>query len=143
MNAQRKLKLRAMLLERRQEVASEVARKLHDNRTESARRRAEDVADSAEDSEADMREDVELALVQMKADTLNKINQTLDRLDQGTYGYCCECGGEITEQRLRALPFAIRCKDCEETCEIAEQRQRVQARRGMLPSFMMEDPFGR
>src|SRR5687768_4936360 len=41
-----------------------------------------------------------------------------------------ECGEEIAQPRLRALPFAVRCKDCEEAREMAQQRERIQARRG-------------
>ena len=48
----------------------------------------------------------------------------MSRLDEGAYGYCLECGEEIPELRLRALPFAIRCKDCEEALEVAEERIR-------------------
>ena len=36
---------------------------------------------------------------------------------------------EIGPQRLRALPFAVRCKDCEEAREVAAQRERVLSRR--------------
>ena len=66
--------------------------------------------------------DIEFALIQMKAETLDQINQALSRLDEGAYGHCLECGEEIPERRLRALPFAIRCKDCEEALEVAEER---------------------
>ena len=48
--------------------------------------------------------------------------QALSRLGEGAYGYCLECGEEIPERRLRALPFAIQCKDCEEALEVAEER---------------------
>ena len=54
----------------------------------------------------------------MKAETLNKINEALARLEDGRYGLCFECGDEIAEARLRALPFAVRCKDCEEAREM-------------------------
>jgi len=64
----------------------------------------------------------------MKAETLQKINEALARLEEGKYGYCFECGEEIAEQRLRALPFAVRCKDCEEAREVAEQRERIATR---------------
>jgi DnaK suppressor protein len=77
----------------------------------------------------DIQEDIEFALIQMKSETLNKINEALRRLDEGTYGNCFECGDEIAEARLRALPFAVRCKDCEEARETAEQRERMQARK--------------
>ena len=65
----------------------------------------------------------------MKTETLHKIEEALSRLEEGTYGNCFECGDEISERRLRALPFAVRCKDCEEAREIAEQRERT-TRRG-------------
>ena len=67
----------------------------------------------------------------MKSETLVKVNDALRRLDDGTYGRCFECGEPIAEARLRALPFAARCKDCEEARESAEQWDRLHApRRG-------------
>ena len=62
-------------------------------------------------------------LIQMKAETVKRIDTALRRLDEGTYGDCFECGNEIAGVRLRALPFALRCKDCEEMHEVAEQRE--------------------
>jgi DnaK suppressor protein len=73
--------------------------------------------------------DLELVLVQMKAATLNKIDEALVRLDEHHYGDCFECGKEIDRLRLRALPFAVRCKDCEDAVEMAEQRVRVRSQR--------------
>jgi DnaK suppressor protein len=40
----------------------------------------------------------------MKSETLNKITDALTRLEHGDYGYCFDCGEEIGEKRLRALP---------------------------------------
>ena len=51
------------------------------------------------------------------------------RLDEGAYGDCFQCGDEIAQARLRALPFAVRCKDCEEALETAEERERHVAQR--------------
>jgi DnaK suppressor protein len=120
--------LKQMLEDRRLELMSEVQGKMRDVRTESIKDR--EVFDQGESSEVDIQEDIEFALIQMKAETLNKINEALARLEEGTYGYCFECGEEIAQARLRALPFAVRCKDCEEAREIAQQRERIQARRG-------------
>ena len=95
-----------------------------------------EVLDAVESSEADIQDDIEFALIQMKSETLNKINDALARLEQGDYGNCFECGEEIAEKRLRALPFAVRCKDCEEAREVAEQRERqLAARRGASSLF--------
>lgn len=124
MDTARKQELRTMLLDRRREVAGEIKGKMRDNRDENDQRRGDRVRDFAEDSEVSMREDVELALIQMKSDTLTRIDQALGRLVQGTYGHCFDCGEEISEKRLRALPFAVRCKGCQETHEADEQRER-------------------
>ena len=121
--------LRKILEDRRRDITSEVQGRIRGVRTEGSEKPHE-VMDQGETSEVDIQEDIEFALIQMKAETLNKINEALSRLEEGTYGHCFECGDEIAEQRLRALPFAVRCKDCEEARELAQQRERVQARRG-------------
>jgi DnaK suppressor protein len=119
--------LKQMLEDRRRELMNEVQGKIRDVRAEGNKER--DVLDQGESSEVDIQDDIEFALIQMKGETLNKVNEALRRLDEGTYGNCFECGDEIAEPRLRALPFAVRCKDCEEARETAEQRERMMARR--------------
>ena len=51
--------------------------------------------------------------MQMKAETATKIKEAWCA-EEGRYGLCFECGEQIAHTRLRALPFAVRCKDCEE-----------------------------
>jgi DnaK suppressor protein len=114
--------LKAILEERRREILNEVHEKMRDVRAVGSS--GEGVLDSAETSESDIQDEIELALIQMKSETLHKIEEALTRLDENTYGNCFECGDEISERRLRALPFAVRCKDCEEAREMAEQRER-------------------
>jgi DnaK suppressor protein len=120
--------LKKMLEDRRRELLSEVQGRMRDVRMEGNKDR--DVLDQGESSEVDIQEDIEFALIQMKSETLNKIDAALRRLEDGTYGDCFECGDQISEARLRALPFAVRCKDCEEARETAEQRERALAKRG-------------
>ena len=116
--------LRAMLEERRRAIVGEVQEKIRDVRAEGGRAPAQGVRDEADRSEAEVQGDIEFALLQMKAETLQKIEEALERLADGTYGCCYECGEEIAERRLRALPFAARCKDCEEIREATRQRER-------------------
>jgi DnaK suppressor protein len=129
--------LKKMLEERRREIQTEVQGKMRDVRAEGTwGGKLNEVLDAVESSEADIQDDIEFALIQMKSETLNKIVDALARLEQGNYGNCFECGEEIAEKRLRALPFAVRCKDCEEAREVAEQRERqLAARRGAAPLF--------
>jgi DnaK suppressor protein len=131
--------LKGMLEDRRRELQAEVQGKMRDVRNEGSwgGSKATDVLDAVESSEADIQDDIEFALIQMKSETLNKVNDALMRLETGDYGNCFECGEEIAEKRLRALPFAVRCKDCEEARENAEQRERQQAmRRGSSSLFL-------
>jgi DnaK suppressor protein len=127
--------LKQILEDRRREIVSEVQGKIRDVRAEGHTTKVNDVLDAGESSEADIQEDIEFALIQMKAETLQRINEALARLEEGKYGYCFECGEEIAEQRLRALPFAVRCKDCEEQREVAEQRARMIQRRSSSSLF--------
>jgi DnaK suppressor protein len=119
--------LKKMLEERRRQLMSDVQGRIRDVRSEGSKDR--EVLDQGESSEVDIQDDIEFALIQMKSETLNKVNEALRRLDEGTYGNCFECGDEVAEARLRALPFAVRCKDCEEARETAEQRERLLAQR--------------
>ncbi|MBI2834164.1 MAG: TraR/DksA C4-type zinc finger protein [Acidobacteria bacterium] len=135
MNNDRYTELKRILEERRREMVSEVKEKIRDARSGDSTM-THGVVDAGETSEADIQDDIEFALIQMKAETLSKIDEALARLDDGTYGYCFECGEEISQQRLRALPFAVRCKDCEEAREVAERRERMLAqRRGAASLF--------
>ena len=137
MNPGRYDELRAILEERRREIMSEVQGRMRDVRAEGASSAVQGVLDAAESSELDIQDEIEFALIQMKAETLNKIEEALHRLEEGTFGYCFECGEEISERRLRALPFAVRCKDCEEARETAQQRERLMAqRRGNASLFV-------
>jgi len=134
--SERYAELKKMLEDRRREIQSEVQSRIKDVRAEGAGGLTTGVLDAVEASEADIQEDIEFALIQMKAETLQRINEALERLEEGTYGHCYECGDEISPQRLRALPFAVRCKDCEEAREVAAQRERSMSRRG--GSFVLD-----
>ena len=138
MSRARYSELKQMLSERRREIQAEVQGKMRGVREEGTwGGKLNEVLDAVESAEADIQEDLEFALVQMKSETLTKINDALARLEQGDYGNCFDCGAEIAEKRLRALPFAVRCKDCEEARETAEQKQRqMTARRGTSALFL-------
>ena len=84
--------------------------------------------DEAESAEVGVQDDIGFALIQLKAETLDKIDNALRRIKEGNYGDCVSCGSQISEGRLRALPFALRCKDCEQAHESAALRERPLAK---------------
>ncbi len=128
--------LKGMLEQRQREILHDVRSKMRDARVDGAEK-PHDVLDPGDAAEVDTQEDLEFVLLQMKAETLGKISEALSRLDNGTYGRCVECGGEIAGARLRALPFAVRCKECEEARETAQLRERTQQRRMATLGFDM------
>lgn len=122
--------LKSMLEERRSEI--------HD-KLRSIRQAMDDqssvVRDTEEQSVNDFVHEMDLALLEMKANTLLRIDDGLRRLQSGTYGVCDDCGREIPEARLKAMPFATLCRDDQERAEErqAEERQGQPGR--VLPSI--------
>ena len=41
-----------------------------------------------------------------------RIDAALTRIDAGEYGFCGRCGGEISPERLDAVPYTPFCRDC-------------------------------
>jgi len=111
--------LREMLEERRQEIQ----KKLRSLR-ETLPADNDNVKDAEEQSVDDFVRDVDFALMQMKSQTLAKIDEAIQRLEKGRYGICTECEAEIAAARLKALPFAALCFACQ-----AKEEQRAQEER--------------
>lgn len=59
-----------------------------------------------------------LSLMENDGVTLEQIESSLERIEEGTYGQCEECGVKIPKARLNAIPFATLCIRC------AEQQER-------------------
>jgi DnaK suppressor protein len=125
--------IRRMLAERRRELLNEIRSSVRDVR-EVGSNTNHHTTDLADTIEAEPEDDLVFALIQMKAEMLERVNEAVRHVDEGTYGYCVECGEVISSSRLRAMPFAVRCRDCEEAREDEQHRQRVQLHR--LPSVL-------
>lgn len=53
-----------------------------------------------------------LSLMESEEDTLEQIEASLERIEDGTYGQCDECGVKIPKTRLNAIPYATLCVKC-------------------------------
>jgi DnaK suppressor protein len=53
---------------------------------------------------------------------IRKIEEALDEVDTGEYGFCESCGAEIGLRRLEARPTATLCIDCKSLAEIRERQ---------------------
>ena len=125
-NTERTSVLTELLTAHRRDIGSAIEGRIRDGR----HRRQKEVGDIGEDSATLNQDDLELSLLQMRADTVNRIDEALARLAAHQYGACAVCGLEISERRLRALPFAVRCKRCEDRREENNDRFRESAKKG-------------
>jgi DnaK suppressor protein len=130
MTSERCEELRQVLEERRRSVVAALRDGMKVVRTEHGSHTRDEVVDDVEASEAEAQGDLELAIVEIRSEMLTRIDEALARLNQGVYGDCFACGEEIAERRLRAMPFAVRCRDCEEAWEAAARKTRPARRRG-------------
>ena len=125
--------IRRLLEQRKRQLNAEMQDMMRSARHD---RRSERGADEQDVAEADTRNDIELAVIQMKAETVGRIDAALRRLDQGGHGDCVECGEKISIERLTALPFALRCRDCEDSRERAMNGGRVRSTTGWRDSIV-------
>ena len=116
--------LRRILERRRAEITTDLRHRVREVRQQGTAKADQRARDEASLSDAQIQDELELALLQMKSETLTKIDDALDRLDVGDYGVCRECSRAINLQRLQVLPFATRCRQCEEHREAVRKTTR-------------------
>jgi len=108
---------RKILLAWRQELMEEADRTMHHLQDEAAN--LPDPNDRATQEEEFA---LELRARDRERKLLKKIEQALDKVDKGDYGWCEACGIEIGIRRLEARPTAELCIDCKELAEIKEKQ---------------------
>jgi len=109
--------LRRVLEERRRTIVADLRQGIRESCDGDAVDRADGVLDAADIGELACQDEIRFALIDMKAETLVRIDDALSRLADGRYGSCDDCGSDIPEARLRAMPFAVRCLRCQESRE--------------------------
>ena len=107
-------KQKQRLIERRQEMLGRVERThkhIHER----------DERVSANFSEQSVEMESQQLIMSLDAEgrsELRAIDAALERIEEGTYFECRRCGGEISDARLKALPYADLCIDCAKTSEV-------------------------
>src|SRR5512139_425797 len=70
--------------------------------------------DSGDVSLADALADLNILTADRQVNELRDIDAAYERMRQGEFGLCVDCGGEIPAQRLLAYPTAKRCMACQQ-----------------------------
>ena len=72
----------------------------------------------AEDATAAFDQAASVSLRRAKERTLGQVDEALERMKAGTYGFCDRCGEEIDFARLKAIPEATLCMSCRKLTEL-------------------------
>ena len=70
-------------------------------------------------AQADAERDLAIALEERESAELVAIDAALQRIADGSYGLCIDCGDTIANARLHATPTALRCVGCQGKAELA------------------------
>lgn len=120
--------LQRMLLGKRQEIMREIEGNLGQSLTEDQQRRLESARDVGDQALMDLDRELGISLMEMRNRKRQAIDEALTRLNEGTYGICAECGIEVSEKRLEAVPFAKLCVQCQSRQELLEKIEKEEDR---------------
>ena len=66
--------------------------------------------------------ELSMSIVSSEQEILYQIDDALKRLDDGSFGVCQQCSGPITMSRLKAVPYASMCIECQRAKEQKSKR---------------------
>jgi RNA polymerase-binding transcription factor len=108
-------KIRSALLERCSELREEYDQTIN----EIAELQRDRLTDSAGDDQADtgtktFEREQEISLANNILERITQVERALERLNEGSYGWCERCGNAIPVERLAAFPSATLCVTCKQ-----------------------------
>jgi DnaK suppressor protein len=112
--------LRKILQERRRKLLAGLHKEIFNTLGSDYRGAFDRAMDVGDVSLIDLLQSIDVKLINIQQEDLIKMDAAERKLSEGTYGICEECGLDISDTRLAALPYAIRCIDCEEKFEGTE-----------------------
>ncbi|KPJ67400.1 MAG: hypothetical protein AMJ43_03835 [Coxiella sp. DG_40] len=101
----------------REQLRAERSRTVRDMQNEAA-----NFPDPVDRADQEQRFSLELKSEDRNRKLIKKIDEALDRIQGGDYGYCDDCGAEIGIKRLEARPTATQCIECKTIAEIREKQ---------------------
>ena len=114
--------LRGKLDARMQQLKDDIVRELRRSESERHREVAGAVADAGDESVANLVAELDAAEIERDVREVRMIEAAWERMKQGTFGLCLDCGTAIAWKRLLAEPVATRCVQCAERYEKTHSR---------------------
>jgi DnaK suppressor protein len=119
--------IKDMLVKMREELVQEIGRRTKAT-TEAG---AQDIGDILDSVSEERTRELDMILTDREKRKLHQIDDAIDRIDEGTYGQCEECGVKVPKARLKVLPFAKFCVECQEKMEREERYTREEPEEGI------------
>jgi len=120
MNDKQLKKFKAQLEDMKGKILSDVEQTLSEMTTQTG-----NIPDPNDRATVESDRNFELRIRDRERKLMNKVEEALDRIEDGSYGVCEGCGEEISVKRLEARPVAKYCIDCKTR---QEQREKAQGR---------------
>jgi DnaK suppressor protein len=120
MDSKQQQKFKEQLEQMKRDVISDVEQTLADMTSQNG-----NIPDPNDRATMESDRSFELRLRGRERKLLDKVDEAIARIDEGTYGVCDECGKDIRMKRLEARPVAKFCIDCKIK---QEQREKAQGR---------------
>lgn len=112
--------LKGMLISRREGILKEAKNEIAKYMSGDNRQLVDTAIDEGDWAVVDISEDLSLRRLDSHRQLLRDIDECLRKIQEGTYGFCEECGEEISQKRLNVIPTATLCIDCKENKEKME-----------------------
>lgn len=104
---------RKLLLEMREKLIAEIS----ENPIPESLAASSDIGDLVDQAGDERDRELSLLLTGRDKEKLLAINEALEKLKEGTYGICEECGDKIGQGRLKVMPLAKYCVNCQSKIE--------------------------
>lgn len=129
--------IKDMLLRMREDLVREIARRSKVS-TEGVMTDIGDILDSVTEERT---RELDMILTDREKKKLGRIDDAIDRIEDGTYGMCDECSIKIPKGRLKVVPFAKYCVECQEKLEREEKYMREEPEEGIkkVPAGEVEE----
>lgn len=86
----------------------------------------ETVADPLDEIQLAVERELAIENADRASAMLADIREAIQRIDDGTYGICEDCDEDISQRRLAAVPWALRCVRCQEALENSVEPEEIE-----------------
>ncbi len=125
--------LKELLIKKKLELLAEVKKAMGEKLDEDVRMTFDLLKDNPDKSVDELLKHVNARIIGNRSEEIDDIDSALNKLEEGTYGACEECGEDIPIKRLEAVPSALYCVPCQNEIDRRNKDESPRKERGGTP----------